>query len=204
MNAKEIGALFFFLEMATAAAGEFLEINAFDQPGVEAGKIATFALMGSEGYEEKAANSARLRERTGNSSIRYRKTFESDIEKRTVGTMKGRLLKYLPEMTSIYLISVRRRKAYEFFGCHYIHELKMHRFCVQAPNARNVSVGGTLTAGLLKTPMEFYKNGVWAAFVPELKDGENYKYMVYGYDGSNVLKADPFAFHCGSETANGV
>ncbi len=39
--------------MATAAAGEFLEIDAFDQPGVEAGKIATFALMGREGYEEK-------------------------------------------------------------------------------------------------------------------------------------------------------
>ena len=55
MSAREIGALFFFLEMATAAAGEFLEIDAFDQPGVEAGKIATFALMGREGYEEKAA-----------------------------------------------------------------------------------------------------------------------------------------------------
>lgn len=47
--------LLFMLEMATAAAGEFLEIDAFDQPGVEAGKIATFALMGREGYEEKAA-----------------------------------------------------------------------------------------------------------------------------------------------------
>lgn len=55
MDAKAIGELFFFLEMATAAAGEFLDINAFDQPGVEAGKIATFALMGREGYEEKAA-----------------------------------------------------------------------------------------------------------------------------------------------------
>lgn len=54
MDAHEIGALFFFLEMATAAAGEFLDIDAFDQPGVEAGKIATFALMGRDGYEEKA------------------------------------------------------------------------------------------------------------------------------------------------------
>lgn len=54
MDAHEIGAMFFLLEMATAAAGEFLEINAFDQPGVEEGKIATFALMGREGYEEKA------------------------------------------------------------------------------------------------------------------------------------------------------
>ncbi len=55
MDAFSIGQLFFFLEMATAAAGEFLDINAFDQPGVEAGKIATFALMGREGYGEKAA-----------------------------------------------------------------------------------------------------------------------------------------------------
>lgn len=54
MDAWSIGALFFFFEMATAAAGEFLEIDAFDQPGVEEGKIATFALMGREGYEEKA------------------------------------------------------------------------------------------------------------------------------------------------------
>lgn len=49
-----LGGLLFMLEMATAAAGEFLEIDAFDQPGVEAGKIATYALMGREGYEEKA------------------------------------------------------------------------------------------------------------------------------------------------------
>ncbi|WP_066646913.1 glucose-6-phosphate isomerase [Christensenella timonensis] len=54
MDAYNIGAMFFLLEMATAAAGELLEINAFDQPGVEEGKIATFALMGREGYEKKA------------------------------------------------------------------------------------------------------------------------------------------------------
>ena len=54
MDAFNIGAMFFLLEMATAAAGELLEINAFDQPGVEEGKIATFALMGREGYEKKA------------------------------------------------------------------------------------------------------------------------------------------------------
>jgi len=55
VNAYTLGKLFCFFEMATAAAGELLEINAFDQPGVEAGKVATFALMGREGYEEEAA-----------------------------------------------------------------------------------------------------------------------------------------------------
>ncbi len=62
-NAFEVGALFFFLEMATAAIGELLQINAFDQPGVEEGKIATFALMGRKGYEKKAAELAAGKEK---------------------------------------------------------------------------------------------------------------------------------------------
>ncbi len=54
IDEETIGKLLFFFEMATAAAGEILDIDAFDQPGVEAGKIATFALMGRKGYEELA------------------------------------------------------------------------------------------------------------------------------------------------------
>lgn len=111
--------------------------------------------------------------------------------------MKEKFLKYLPE-NDIYLFNIgQAQKAYEFFGCHYIHELKMHRFCVWAPNARNISLVGDFNSwNAAETPMELYKNGVWVCFVPGLKDGENYKYMVHGYDGSTVLKADPFAFHC--------
>ena len=33
--------------------GELLNINAFDQPGVEEGKNGTYALMGRKGYEKK-------------------------------------------------------------------------------------------------------------------------------------------------------
>lgn len=50
-----IGALLYFFEMATAYAGEMLGINTFDQPGVEEGKLATFALMGKAGFEQKKA-----------------------------------------------------------------------------------------------------------------------------------------------------
>ncbi|MDD5018307.1 MAG: glucose-6-phosphate isomerase [Eubacteriales bacterium] len=50
-----VGALLHFFEMATAYAGEMLGIDAFDQPGVEEGKLATFALMGKSGFEEKKA-----------------------------------------------------------------------------------------------------------------------------------------------------
>jgi glucose-6-phosphate isomerase len=49
-----VGELFFLLEVATAYAGFLYEIDPFDQPGVEAGKVATYAQMGRSGYEEKA------------------------------------------------------------------------------------------------------------------------------------------------------
>ena len=48
-----IGALLYLFELATAYAGEFLNINAFDQPGVEESKNATYALFDRPGYEEK-------------------------------------------------------------------------------------------------------------------------------------------------------
>ncbi len=53
VSAENVGAFFFLLEAATAFAGGLLEINAFDQPGVEQGKIATYALMGRKGYDKK-------------------------------------------------------------------------------------------------------------------------------------------------------
>ena len=54
VDAESLGALFYFFEAATAMSGELYGINAFDQPGVEAGKRAAFALMGREGYEKEA------------------------------------------------------------------------------------------------------------------------------------------------------
>ncbi|TAK22123.1 MAG: glucose-6-phosphate isomerase [Chloroflexota bacterium] len=55
VNAFTVGQLMFILETQTAMTGELLHINAFDQPGVEAGKIAAYALMGRSGYEKRAA-----------------------------------------------------------------------------------------------------------------------------------------------------
>lgn len=53
VNAFTIGQLLYLLEVETAFAGELLNIDAFDQPGVEEGKDATYALLGRPGYEEK-------------------------------------------------------------------------------------------------------------------------------------------------------
>lgn len=54
ISANTIGQLLYMLEMQTAYAGVFYGIDAFDQPGVEAGKIATYALMGRPGFEKEA------------------------------------------------------------------------------------------------------------------------------------------------------
>lgn len=47
-----LGALFFWLEVKTTLAGYLYEINPFDQPGVELGKLYTYALLGRKGYEK--------------------------------------------------------------------------------------------------------------------------------------------------------
>ncbi|HEY0735721.1 MAG TPA: glucose-6-phosphate isomerase [Herpetosiphonaceae bacterium] len=53
INAFTVGQLLYLLEVQTAVAGELFGIDAFDQPGVEAGKIATYALLGRTGYEQQ-------------------------------------------------------------------------------------------------------------------------------------------------------
>ena len=55
VNAFYVGQLLYMFEVATAFAGELLHIDAFDQPGVEEGKRATYALLGKPGYAEKLA-----------------------------------------------------------------------------------------------------------------------------------------------------
>lgn len=48
-----IGQLLYFFMMQTAYVGELLNIDTYNQPGVEEGKNATYALMGRKGYEKK-------------------------------------------------------------------------------------------------------------------------------------------------------
>ncbi|MFA6099684.1 MAG: glucose-6-phosphate isomerase [Patescibacteria group bacterium] len=45
VDENSLGALIVFFELATAVAGELYEINAYDQPGVEAGKLRTQQLL---------------------------------------------------------------------------------------------------------------------------------------------------------------
>ncbi len=53
INAFTLGELLYYFELQTAYAGAMLNIDTFNQPGVEAGKKATFALLGKPGYAEQ-------------------------------------------------------------------------------------------------------------------------------------------------------
>jgi glucose-6-phosphate isomerase len=55
IDAFAIGEFFYLLQLQTVMAGALYDVNPFGQPGVEAGKYATYALMGREGYEDLKA-----------------------------------------------------------------------------------------------------------------------------------------------------
>ena len=61
-NAHTLGALIYFFEYACGLSGYLLDVNPFDQPGVEAYKKNMFALLGKPGYEDLRAT---LRKKLG-------------------------------------------------------------------------------------------------------------------------------------------
>ena len=59
-----VGQFLMLMEVQTAFAGELYNIDAFDQPGVEASKVAAYALLGRPGYEERHREIQAFLERT--------------------------------------------------------------------------------------------------------------------------------------------
>jgi glucose-6-phosphate isomerase len=55
VSGDALGQLFLALMLQTSYQGELYGIDAYDQPGVEAGKLAAYALIGREGYEARRA-----------------------------------------------------------------------------------------------------------------------------------------------------
>ncbi|OQY39196.1 MAG: glucose-6-phosphate isomerase [Candidatus Cloacimonetes bacterium 4572_65] len=53
INEENLGEFVMLYEIMTLFTGALLEINPLDQPGVEEGKIATYALMGKKGYTKE-------------------------------------------------------------------------------------------------------------------------------------------------------
>jgi glucose-6-phosphate isomerase len=62
VNANTVGQLLYFFELVTAYAGALLNIDAFNQPGVEESKLAAYAVLGFES-EKHTAKRAEMKAR---------------------------------------------------------------------------------------------------------------------------------------------
>ncbi|MEO6814439.1 MAG: 1,4-alpha-glucan branching protein GlgB [Ginsengibacter sp.] len=89
---------------------------------------------------------------------------------------------------------------YKKFGSHPLTVLKNagYYFSVWAPNATAVSVVGDFNNWDKKAHPLFVrleKSGIWEGFIPHIREYENYKYYIKGFEGVEILKGDPFANH---------
>ena len=98
-------------------------------------------------------------------------------------------------------------RSYNYLGSHFAKKGKNRGviFRVWAPNAESVSIVGDFN-GWDKTANVMKKDGgIFELFVKGLKQYDNYKYCVKSQN-SEVLKADPYAFHAETtpETASKI
>ncbi len=89
-------------------------------------------------------------------------------------------------------------RPYEWLGAHLvtIGDVAGTRFAVWAPQAQRVSVVGSFNNWDGRRHMMRLRRecGVWEIFVPQVGEGDLYKFEILGSDGVLRVKADPFAF----------
>jgi 1,4-alpha-glucan branching enzyme len=92
----------------------------------------------------------------------------------------------------------RHEELYEKLGAHVrtLDGVAGTAFAVWAPAARSVSVVGDFNSwdGRLHPMRSLGSSGIWELFVPDLGEGQRYKYEVRTGSGELSLKADPLAF----------
>jgi 1,4-alpha-glucan branching enzyme len=71
------------------------------------------------------------------------------------------------------------------------------KFVVWAPNARSVSLIADFNFwdGRAHPMRSLGFSGLWEIFVPEVKEGEKYKFEIHTKSGERKVKADPLAFY---------
>ena len=87
-------------------------------------------------------------------------------------------------------------QSYEFFGSHIANDGV--EFRLWAPNAQKIYVVGDFNNWNTEThPMHLMKDsgGVWETKIPNLKQGDVYKYFIVQENGAGEYKADPYAFY---------
>lgn len=87
---------------------------------------------------------------------------------------------------------------YEKLGCHLmtLNEVSGAFFAVWAPHAKRVSVIGDFNKwDGRRHPMRFRKEaGVWELFIPDVQEGDCYKYEIETQAKDCCIKSDPYGF----------
>jgi 1,4-alpha-glucan branching enzyme len=88
-------------------------------------------------------------------------------------------------------------RAFEKLGAHRLSvgpAIGVH-FAVWAPNAQRVSVIGDFNGwdGRVHPMRLLVPSGIWEIFIPDLPDGEKYKFEIRTASGALLKKSDPFA-----------
>jgi 1,4-alpha-glucan branching enzyme len=87
-------------------------------------------------------------------------------------------------------------RLFEKFGAHRLRvgDATGVHFAVWAPNAESVSVVGDFNGwdGRVHQMRRLLPSGVWEIFIPDLPDGEKYKFEILTRSGLLLKKSDPF------------
>jgi 1,4-alpha-glucan branching enzyme len=88
-------------------------------------------------------------------------------------------------------------QAYRALGSHatQVNGIEGIRFSVWAPNAERVSVVGGFNRwdGRINPMAVHGSSGVWELFIPDLAQGELYKFEIFNRSGKLLVKTDPYA-----------
>ena len=97
-------------------------------------------------------------------------------------------------------------RIYEKLGAHTqtVNGVAGVNFAVWAPNAQRVSLVGPFNHwDGRRHPMRLRPGtGIWELFVPDMREGDLYKFEILPREGTPFLKTDPYAFH--TETPPGT
>ena len=103
------------------------------------------------------------------------------------------------DLNAMYLFNEGTlEQAYQHLGAHW-QTLEQHigvRFTLWAPNAKSVSLIGDFNHWNNKRHLmrKHPACGVWEIFIPDISEGQSYKFSIVTPHGDRLEKSDPFAF----------
>ncbi|MDR2201694.1 MAG: 1,4-alpha-glucan branching protein GlgB [Clostridiales bacterium] len=93
-------------------------------------------------------------------------------------------------------------EGYKYFGCQYDSALRSADFRVWAPGAKSVALIGDFNGWNRYADYMHNDGGIWRARKDDINEYDRYKFFITTFDGRELYKSDPYAFH--GETRGGT